>query len=67
MTTSSMLLGVLFGSIGFGYFLYGGKQKALVPWFCGVGMMAAPYFIANNLLLVLAEVGLMAVAYFVRF
>ncbi|MEN9868082.1 MAG: hypothetical protein RL748_3672 [Pseudomonadota bacterium] len=62
-----MLLGVLFGSIGFGYFLYGSKQKALVPWFCGVAMMAAPYFIANNLLLVLAEVGLMAVAYFVRF
>lgn len=62
-----MLLGVLFGSIGFGYFLYGRKQKALVPWFCGVAMMVAPYFIASNLLLVLAEVGLMAVAYFVRF
>ena len=31
MDTASLLWGLLFGSIGFGFFLYGKNQKALVP------------------------------------
>lgn len=66
MTTSTLLWSVLFGSIGFGYFLYGRKQKAAVPLVCGVALMAIPYFISNALVLVGVCGALTAVPYFLR-
>jgi hypothetical protein len=47
MSTSILLLGVLFGSLGFGYFLYARKQREPIPLVCGIVLMACPYFIAN--------------------
>jgi hypothetical protein len=61
-----LLWGVLFGSIGFGYFLYGKKQKAVVPLVCGLALMAFPYFVSNEVQLVLVGVVIAAVPYFVR-
>jgi len=66
MTTAQLLWGVLFGSIGFGYFLYGKKQRAIVPFLCGLVLMAIPYFIPNAVLLALAGAAITAVPYFVR-
>jgi hypothetical protein len=66
MTASMLMWGVLFGSIGFGYFLYGKKQKAIVPLVCGIALMIYPYFITNTILLVLVGIALAAVPYFVR-
>ena len=66
MSTSILLWGLLFGSIGFGYFLYGKKQRAPVPLVCGLGLMAVPYFISNSYLLVLVGAALAAVPYFIR-
>ena len=44
--------GVMFGSIGLGFFMYGKKQKAVIPFLSGIGLMALPYFISNIFLLV---------------
>ncbi|MDE2093032.1 MAG: hypothetical protein KGL99_00225 [Burkholderiales bacterium] len=66
MTTSSLLWGVLFGSIGVGFFVYGKKQRALVPLVCGLALMVFPYFISNSFLLVIVGLALMAIPYFVR-
>ncbi|MBX3619009.1 MAG: hypothetical protein KF891_03305 [Rhizobacter sp.] len=66
MSTSLLLWGVLFGSVGFGYFLYGKKQRAVVPLVCGLALMVFPYFISNVFLLVAIGVALAAVPYFVR-
>ena len=66
MSTSLLLWGVVFGSIGFGYFLYGKKQKAVVPLVCGIALMVVPYFIANAVLLVVIGAALAAVPYFLR-
>jgi len=66
MSTSSLLWGVLFGAIGLGYFVYGKKQRALVPFACGVALMVLPYFIANAWLLVGAGAIIAAVPYFVK-
>lgn len=63
---SALLWGLLFGSIGFGFFLYGKKQRAVVPLVCGLALMVFPYFVANTTLLVLIGLVLMAVPYFVR-
>lgn len=50
--TAQLLWGVLFGGIGLGYFLYGKKQKAAIPFSAGVGLLVFPYFISNVYLLV---------------
>ena len=67
MDTSSLLLSILFGSIGLGYFVYGKKQKLVVPLVCGLALMIFPYFIANAIVLVAVGVALAALPYFVRF
>ena len=46
---STLMWGVLFGSIGLGFFVYGKKQKTITPFFCGIGLMTIPYFISNLL------------------
>ena len=65
-STSVLLWGLLFGSIGFGFFLYGKKQKAVVPLITGIVLCVVPYFIANVYVLVTVGVILMAIPFFVR-
>jgi hypothetical protein len=64
--TTLLFLGLVFGSIGLGYFVYGKKQKAPVPLFCGIALMVFPYFITNTYLLVVVGIALMAIPWFVR-
>lgn len=66
MNTSQLLLGVLFSSIGLGYFIYGKKQKTMVPFLCGLILMIFPYFIENTGLIVLIGAVVSAIPYFVR-
>ncbi len=61
-----MMIGMLFGSIGFGYFVYGKKKRAFVPLICGVCLSVIPYVIPNIWGMVLAGVVLMALPRFVR-
>jgi len=60
------LWGLLFGSIGLGFFIYGRKQKAVVPLLCGLMLMVFPYFVSNTMLLVGIGVVLMAIPYLLR-
>ena len=66
MDTSSLLWGLLFGSIGLGFLVYGRKQKRVVPLLCGLALIVYPYFVSNTILLVILGVALMAIPYFVR-
>jgi len=66
MDTSSFLWGLLFGSIGLGFFVYGRRQKTVVPLVCGVALMIFPYFVSNTVLLVMLGLALIAIPYFVR-
>jgi predicted membrane protein len=67
LNESWLLWGLLFGSIGLGFFVYGRKQKAVVPMVCGLALMIFPYFISNTIVLVAIGAMLIAVPYFVRF
>jgi predicted membrane protein len=60
------LWGLLFGSIGLGFFMYGRKQRAVVPLVCGLALMVFPYFVTNTVLLVLIGVALMTIPYFLK-
>jgi hypothetical protein len=64
--TGVLLWGLLFGSIGLGYFIYGKKQRAVVPLVCGLGLMIFPYFVPNTMLLVGVGALLIAIPYFLR-
>ena len=66
MDTGVLLWGLLFGSIGLGYTLYGKKQRRPVPFFCGVALMIFPYFVADSLALLLIGGTLSALPYFIR-
>ena len=66
MNTAQLLLGVLFSSIGFGYFLYGKKQKVIIPLVCGLVLMIFPYFIDQTVALLLIGSVLSIVPYFLR-
>ena len=62
----TLMMGVLFGSIGLGFFVYGKKQKAVIPFVSGIGLMALPYFISNLYILILVCIGLIILPYFVK-
>jgi hypothetical protein len=66
MNPSSLLWGVVFGSVGVGFFMYGRRQQSAVPLITGVALMVFPYFISNTWLLVGIGAVLMAIPYFLR-
>jgi hypothetical protein len=66
VNASTLWWGLLFGSIGLGFFIYGRKQRAIVPLVCGVALMVFPYFVSGTAWLVIIGVALMAIPYFVR-
>lgn len=66
MSQAILLWGLLFGGVGLGFFIYGTRQKAVVPLVCGLALMAYPYFVSNVWLLVAVGVALAAAPYFVR-
>jgi hypothetical protein len=66
MEVSTLLWGVLFSSVGLGFFIYGKKQRAPVPLVCGIALMIYPYFIPNVFALVAIGIVLSAIPYFLR-
>jgi len=67
MDTSTLMWGLIFGSIGIGFFIYGKKQKAVIPLVSGIGLMVIPYCTSNILFLILSGIVLVALPYFIRF
>jgi hypothetical protein len=66
MSLPILLWGLLFSSIGFGLFLYGRRQRAVVPLVCGLVLVVYPYFVGNVIVLVVVGVVLTAIPYFFR-
>ena len=60
MNANSLLLSILFGSVGMGFCVYGKKQQRIVPLVVGMALMVCPYFIHNAI--VLAVVGVILTA-----
>jgi hypothetical protein len=65
-STSTLMWGMIFGSIGLGFFVYGKKQKVVIPLFSGIGLIVFPYFISNVYILILSGIALIALPYFIR-
>jgi hypothetical protein len=63
---SILIWGVIFGSIGLGFFVYGKKQKAIIPLLSGIGLMVVPYFISNMYILILSGIVLVVLPYIIK-
>lgn len=48
---ATLLLSLLTGSVGTGYFIYGKKQRKFLPMLSGAGLCVVLYFVSNLLLL----------------
>jgi len=66
MDSSSIIIGFISGSIGFGYFMYGKKRSKIVPFISGVGLFVVPYAIDNSTLLILACLALMIAPFIIH-
>jgi len=68
MESEALLLwGVLFSSIGFGFFIYGKKQRCIMPFISGLALMGYPYFVDTVSLIFGVGIILIALPYFIRF
>lgn len=66
MNTAVILWSLVFGSVGFGYFLYGKKQSNVIAKYTGITLMIFPYFVQETTWIVLTGCILLAVPKFVK-
>ena len=66
MNPAALMWGVVFGSVGLGFFVYGKRQKAIIPFISGIGLMLGPYIIANVFLLVITGLVLIALPFVIK-
>lgn len=64
--SATLLWGLLFGSVGIGYFVYGRRQSNTLVRYVGLCLMVFPYFVEGTVLMVLVGVALMFVPKFVK-
>ena len=66
-TPASLFWGILLGSIGVGYFIYGKREQMFVALFAGVALIALPWFIASTLWLIVVGIVVMALPWLARY
>ena len=66
MDTTLIFTGLLFGSIGMGYIVYGRKQANLMALLAGLGLCVFPYFINSVWLSLAVGVGLVLLPFVIR-
>lgn len=59
MDSTTLILSLVFGSIGMGYFVYGRKQQRYAALLAGVLLCVYPYFIDQAWLSILVGLALM--------
>lgn len=60
---SFLLASLLWGSVGVGYWIYGKKQREMIPMIGGVLMIAVSYFVSSWFLMSLLSIALMVAVY----
>lgn len=66
MDTALLLWEMLFGAIGLGFFVYGKRQRAVVPLLTGIALSIFPYFISNVYAMVAVGIILTLFPYFIH-
>jgi len=66
LSDSSLYWGIFFSAFGLGYFVYGRKQKAVVPLACGLALMVYPYFVTHAIALPAIGFALIAIPWLLK-
>jgi hypothetical protein len=64
--TTSLMVSMLFGTVGLGFLVFGKKSGQAIPMCVGVALMIFPYFIPNIAILLTVCILLTAVPFVVR-
>jgi hypothetical protein len=67
MTPATLVIGILAGAIGVGYFMYGKRQTKFAPLLCGMALCVYPYFVDSVAWLVVIGAALMAAPFVIDF
>jgi hypothetical protein len=67
MGESTIWWGLLFGTLGIGYFVYGKQQRMVMALASGIALMVFPYFVSNAIFIVLIGALLLALPFLFRF
>lgn len=54
MNATTLMIGIITGSVGYVYYRYGKKRERTIMMFCGIGLIIYPYFIMDNVLALMA-------------
>ena len=63
---TTLLVSLLFSSIGAGYVLYGRKQAQVIPLLTGIALCVYPYCLSNGYAIVLVGLLLTALPWLIR-
>jgi hypothetical protein len=66
-STATLMWGLLFGSIGMGYLVFGRRQRRGVAFVSGVVLCTFPYFVSNVYLIILIGILFMLLPYFIKY
>jgi hypothetical protein len=66
MDATTLFIGLIAGSFGMGYFVYGKKQARIIPLVSGIGLCVIPYFIENITLLILVCLALIIAPFVIK-
>jgi hypothetical protein len=53
-SAANLIGGFVFGSIGFVAFIYGKRMNLWKPMFLGLALMVYPYFVSNDIAMIVA-------------
>ncbi len=65
-SAASLIWGMIFGTIGSAFFIYGKKRSALIPLLSGAILFFIPYFISNTVMLIIVGIIFMALPFLWR-
>lgn len=64
---SALIIGLIAGAIGTGYFIYGKRQQRFAPMLAGLMLGIYPFFTDSPVLLILIGAVLMAAPFYIDF
>jgi len=67
MDTTLLFTGLIFGSIGMGYFVYGRKQGNFMALLAGIGLCVFPYFTNSVWMSIAIGLGLVILPFVIKF
>jgi hypothetical protein len=64
---ATLTVGMVLSAVGFGYFLYGRRQRRTMPFLSGLGLLATPFVLDSATAMLLCGAVLAALPFVMKF